>query len=505
MDNKGLYARIEHSARTLLNAAAGTTHVISSLVRQAIQSQQDVSPVALKPHLKNLEALYAEFDRVLDSLSEFMQIEKGDTSSNIRAIDFPALLKQVSYPFLQLAREKNIAFEIDYQDEASPIVYADQDRLSQVLNHVLENAFTYTLAGRIDVVVSSSWQPRGKTPMLEVSVIDTGVGIDSNSDKIQDTGLGLGLKIATHFVETMGGKISVSSLIDRGTRVTFTLPVTNKIASEHVVKELSSLRIWGVQSEESLADDLEAQLQFPRLVSEIVPLSEVIFKLQKTPNAQLPHIIIVVGHKLTQNMSYFARALHANPQFQPIFLAITLDVDHAELEREQAYSHGYHAVLQATKYILFAEALIDSWTRWKRKGEQDMVLKSHGASRKILVIEDHLINQKVIKMLLSEMGLEADIASSGRAGLKLLDKNSYVALIVDLGLPDMSGLDVITEIRARADEKSSLPIIVLTAGGHRETIDEIQERHIDAYLLKPVTITQLREVLSPFVRTTLAA
>lgn len=503
MDNKDLYARIEHSARTLLNAATGTTHAMASMVTQAVQSQQSISPAELRPHVKNLQALYTEFGHILDSLSEFMQIEKGETLTEIRAIDFPALLQHLTYPFAQKAREKGIELELDYQEEASPIVYADINRLTKVLNHLLENAVAYTLSGRVDIVVSSSWQPRVKNPMLEVSIIDTGVGMDA--EKIKDPGLGLGLTIAKHFVQSMGGKISISSLVDRGTRVTFTLPVTNKISSESVSKELSTLRIWGVECEESLAPELETQLQFPRLVTEIVPLSEVIFRLQKTPNAEFPHVILVVGRTLSQNMSYFARALQANPQYQNIFLVVTLNADHAELERNQAYSHGYHAVFPATKYILFAEMLLDAWTRWKRKGEQDMLLKSHGASRKVLVIEDHLINQKVIKMLLSEMGLDADIASSGRAGLKLADKNVYAALLVDLGLPDMSGLDVITEIRGRPDEKSSMPIIVLTAGGHRETIDEIQERHIDAYLLKPVTITQLREVLSPFVRTAQAA
>ncbi len=503
MDNKGLYARIEHSARTLLNAATGTTHVISSLVRQAVQAQQQVSPVALKPHLKNLQALYTEFGHVLDSLSEFMRIEKGDTSTDVRAIDLQDLINRVAHPFAQIAREKGLAFEVDYQEDASPIIYADPTQLTQVLNHLLQNALAYTITGRVDVVVSSSWQLQVKNPMLEVSIIDTGVGMES--EKIKDPGLGLGLTIAKHFVENMGGKISISSKLDRGTRITFTLPVTNKVGNENILKELGALRVWGVECDESLSSDLEAQLQFPRLVSEIIPLSDVIFRLQKTPNAELPHIILVVGQKLTQNMSYFARAIHSNPQFQHIFLVVTLNAEHADLDKDQAISHGYHAVIPATKYILFAETLVDSWTRWKRKGEQDMMLKSHGASRKVLVIEDHLINQKVIKMLLSEMGLEADIASSGRAGLKLLDKSVYAALIVDLGLPDISGLDVITEVRGRTDEKNSMPIIVLTAGGHRETIDEIQERHIDAYLLKPVTITQLREVLSPFVRTAQAA
>jgi CheY-like chemotaxis protein len=428
-------------------------------------------------------------------------MQKGESNTSaIHAIDFPQLLERVSYPFVMAAKEKSIGYEIDYNEEASPIVYGDPIWISQIMHHLLGNAFRYTTSGKIEVVVTSSWQNSAKTPMLEVSVIDTGPGVDIESDKSENSWTGLGLALVKHFVEALGGRISVNSKPGKGTRVTFTLPVSNKVLDESITKELSSLRIWGVRCDESLSPELESQLQLPRLVSEVIPLSEVIFKLQQTPNAELPHIIIVVGKKLTQNMSYFARTFTSNPLFQRILLMLTLSPENHEMDAQQAYANGYQAVSPVMKYILFAEALVDTWTRWKRKGEHAVNVTSQEASRRVLVIEDHLINQKVIKMLLSEMGLEADIASHGKAGLKAIEKNSYGAVIVDLGLPDISGLDVISEIRGRSDGKSTTPVVVLTAGGHRESIDEIQERQIDAYLLKPVTITQLHDVLSPFVR-----
>jgi len=501
MDGDELYSRVEHNARTLLNAAIGTTHILSSLVKQAVQTQQDISPVLLRPHLKNLESVYAEFNSTLDSFSDFLRMQKGESNASaIHAIDFPQLLQRVSYSFIMAAKEKGIGYEIDYNDEASPIVYGDPIWISQIMHHLLGNAFRYTTSGKVEVVVASSWQSSVKAPMLEVSVIDTGSGAEMDADDSAHSWSKLGLTLVKHFVEALGGRISVNSMPGKGSRVTFTLPVSNKILDESITKELGALRIWGVRCDESLSPELESQLQFPRLVSDVLPLSEVIFKLQQTPNAELPHIIIVVGQKLSQNMSYFARTFSSNPLFQRILLVLTLSPEHSELDAQQAYTHGYQAVMPVQKYILFAEALVDTWTRWKRKGEHAVNVKSQEASRRVLVIEDHLINQKVIKMLLSEMGLEADIASHGKAGLKAMEKNSYGAVIVDLGLPDISGLDVISEIRGRSDGKSTTPIVVLTAGGHRETIDEIQERQIDAYLLKPVTITQLHDVLSPFVR-----
>lgn len=501
MDGDELYSRVEHNARTLLNAAVGTTQILSSLVKQAIESQQDISPTVIRPHLKNLESVYTEFASTLDSFSDFLRMQRGENSaSSIKAIDFPQLLERVSYPFIMAAKEKNIEFAIDYHEETSPIVYGDPIWISQILHHLLGNAFRYTTKGKIEIIVSSSWQASAENAMLEVSVIDTGPGVDMESEDSEHSWVGLGLALVKHFVEALGGRISINTQLGKGTRVTFTLPVSNKILDENIKNQLASLRIWGVRGDDALAPDLEGQLQLPRLVSEILPLSEVIFKLQQTPNGELPHIIVVIGHKLTQNMSYFARTLGSNPLFQQIFLMLTLSPEYSELDAQQAYANGYQTVAPIAKYILFAEALVDTWTRWKRKGEHAMNIKSADGSRKVLVIEDHLINQKVIKMLLSELGLETDIASHGKAGLKAIEKSNYGAVIVDLGLPDISGLEVITAIRSRKDEKRTTPIIVLTAGGHRETIDEIQARQIDEYILKPVTISRLQEVLSPFLK-----
>jgi len=314
----------------------------------------------------------------------------------------------------------------------------------------------------------------------------------------------LGLSLVKHFVEMLGGRISISSVQHKGTRVTFSLPVTN-YSDESTIKKFATFYVWGVETEEPLAPALSKQLHLSRLASKILPLSEAVFTCQQTPKAELADIIVVVGQKLTQNMAYFARTMAAHPQFQKIFLVLVIAPEQYEFDCDQAYASGYHAVLSASKYLLFTQSLHEVWETWKRRKEQEMRIKQNKSHDKILVIEDHPMNQAVIEMLLRELGLKVDIAADGKSGLKAIEQNAYDAVLLDMGLPDITGLEVVKTIRERSDNKKDLPIIIVTAGGHTETVQEIKSQQVDGYLLKPITVAQLRDILSPFVKINEAA
>jgi len=202
MDSQNIIPLIEHEFRDLLNASDGVTQVISSLVKKAVQSQELINPATLKKHVQKLEQIQLDFNRLLTMLSDCSDLEQEKIKPDIQAIDFPQLLERVAHPFKLRAKEKNVAFDIDYHEEASSIVYGDSLRVSQILYHILDNAVKFTSSGSIYVVVSSSWSASAKNQTLQVSVIDTGTGIEP--DKLQQVfnqflklnpgaGLGFGL------------------------------------------------------------------------------------------------------------------------------------------------------------------------------------------------------------------------------------------------------------------------------------------------------------------------
>jgi two-component system sensor histidine kinase/response regulator len=118
----------------------------------------------------------------------------------------------------------------------------------------------------------------------------------------------------------------------------------------------------------------------------------------------------------------------------------------------------------------------------------------------VLVAEDNLINQKVAVRLLSGLGYSADVASNGAIALEMVQKNSYDAVLMDVQMPVMDGLEATRAIRRLASEVASIPIIALTANalaGDRETY---LAAGMDDFLAKPLDKAELERVARKWIR-----
>ena len=113
----------------------------------------------------------------------------------------------------------------------------------------------------------------------------------------------------------------------------------------------------------------------------------------------------------------------------------------------------------------------------------------------VLFIEDDRMNRRVVKDMLHVAGVEMEEAESAEEGLNLLDSNDYDILLVDLRMPGMDGITAIGHIRARADAKAQVPVIVVTA----DTAIDLRERCLaagaDEVLFKPVAMDALFETI----------
>lgn len=103
------------------------------------------------------------------------------------------------------------------------------------------------------------------------------------------------------------------------------------------------------------------------------------------------------------------------------------------------------------------------------------------------------MNRRVVKDMLNVAGSRLTEAESGEEGLALLDRDAYDILLVDLRMPGMDGMEVIAHVRARADEKARMPIIVVTADAAPSLRDECLAAGADEVLFKPVAMTALFE------------
>lgn len=117
---------------------------------------------------------------------------------------------------------------------------------------------------------------------------------------------------------------------------------------------------------------------------------------------------------------------------------------------------------------------------------------------RILLVEDNELNRKVVRIMLEELHCQVDNAATGEQALALLDKNTYDLALMDVGLPDINGLQVTQHIRERLT-KQQLPVVGLTAHVHEQDIRACLAAEMNDVLTKPLSHEELQEMLSKWV------
>ncbi|MGF7141445.1 response regulator [Roseimarinus sediminis] len=115
---------------------------------------------------------------------------------------------------------------------------------------------------------------------------------------------------------------------------------------------------------------------------------------------------------------------------------------------------------------------------------------------KVLLVEDNPLNQKVLGMFISKLGLEYDVASNGQMAIDLRTKQFYKYILMDIYMPGMDGTDATVKIRENeANDDKRSQIIAITANESEESVKRCYDSGMDDYLVKPFTLEVLKEKL----------
>lgn len=239
-------ASMSHELRTPLNAILGFSQILS---KDAALSQN---------HREQLEIINSSGEQLLEIINDILEmsnIESGKTHFHATHFDLLALLANLEQKFLPKARQKGLNLQLALADNVPQYVRTDREKLHQVLIHLLDNAIKFTEKGKVllqvttvpeekefflhyqDKLVSDAYSK--SLQVFRFAVLDTGVGMNSlELEKLFDafekansyrrsrySGTGLGLPISRHFVELLGGEITVRSQPGSGSEFTFDIPV----------------------------------------------------------------------------------------------------------------------------------------------------------------------------------------------------------------------------------------------------------------------------------------
>jgi len=227
-------ANVSHELRTPLTAVKGSVDNMLDGLTGAVNDKQ-------QRYLTRIKANTDRLSRLIHDLLDLSRIEAGQSDLKPTSLPVVALTKEVAENLWSMAAEKHISLEVASAD-ASVTVWADRDKVTQVLMNLIGNAVKFTPShGKVAVAIQ-----RSGDEWVQISVADTGLGIPADEatqifekfyqiateGRQKTTGTGLGLAIAKSLVEMQRGKIWVESEVGRGSTFFFTLPVQQPMSLE---------------------------------------------------------------------------------------------------------------------------------------------------------------------------------------------------------------------------------------------------------------------------------
>ncbi len=519
-------ANISHEIRTPMNAILGMLYL-------ALKNEL---PPALRNQLAKAQGAAHSLLGIINDILDFSKIEAGKLSIEQVEFRLDAVLEQLTDAIGFQAEKKGIEFLIRYDPSIPTPLVGDPLRLGQVLLNLCSNAVKFTEQGEVELAFRRL--DGGDSEItIQVCVRDSGIGMtpevqgklfEKFTQADQSTtrrfgGTGLGLAICKSLAELMGGRIWVEeSLPGKGTTICFTvrLPIARqaqahrRVLIEQAGPLLKGIRVLVVDDNEVSRDILAELLRFFHLdVGVASSGAAALAALQAA--AAAPYDLVLMDWRMPgMNGDEATQRIHRDPEipYKPKIVMVTA-YGREEVIRlaEQAGVDGFlikpvsPSTLLDTILPVLGRARIFGTDEQHRGGKAELAGSGQLAGARLLLVEDNEINREFATELLRSEGIEVEAAENGQVAIDMVRRQDYDAVLMDVQMPVMDGLEATRRIRALAETPdgarfAALPIIAMTALAMAQDAERSNAAGMNDHVTKPIAPDQLMATLAKWVR-----